>query len=54
MSGGVYHDAELARYVRTVGTRLAAATGQPPGRWSFTVLDTPEPNAFALPGGASS
>ena len=50
MSGGVYHDAELARYVRTVGTRLAAATGQPPGRWSFTVLDTPEPNAFALPG----
>ena len=50
MSGGLYRDPELARYVRTVGMRLAAATGQPPGRWRFTVLDTPEPNAFALPG----
>ena len=30
--------------------RLVAATGQPPARWSFTVLDTPETNAFALPG----
>ena len=52
MSGGVYHDAELARYLRSVGMRLAAAAGQPAARWSFTVLDTPETNAFALAGAA--
>ena len=50
MSGGVYRDAGLARYLRSVGVRLVAAAGQPAARWSFTVLDTPETNAFALPG----
>ena len=50
MSGGVYRDAALARYLRAVGVRLVAAAGQPAAPWSFTVLDTPETNAFALPG----
>lgn len=50
MSGGVYQDQALAGYVKTVGIRLAAAAGWPAPRWSFTVLDTPETNAFALPG----
>jgi predicted Zn-dependent protease len=50
MSGGVYRDPALARYLRTVGARLVTAAGQPAARWTFTVLDTPETNAFALPG----
>ncbi|HET9068621.1 MAG TPA: M48 family metalloprotease [Amaricoccus sp.] len=50
-NGGVYRDAELAGYLRTVGMRLVRAAGQPAAGWSFAVLDTPETNAFALPGG---
>jgi predicted Zn-dependent protease len=50
-SGGVYADGRLAAYVRAVGQRLVGAVGRPGERWSFTVLDTPDANAFALPGG---
>src|SRR4051812_25578906 len=49
-SGGVYPDRALGAYVQSVGARLVAAAGQPARGWSFTVLDTPESNAFALPG----
>lgn len=48
---GVYRDEELQRYVSGIGERLAAASHRPGLPWSFTVLDSPAVNAFALPGG---
>ena len=34
-----------------LGQRLAAASERPHLSWSFTVIDDPTVNAFALPGG---
>jgi predicted Zn-dependent protease len=48
-NGGIYADRALAGYVQSVGERLAAAAGLPGKGWRFTVLDTPDANAFALP-----
>jgi predicted Zn-dependent protease len=48
---GVYEDAELQRYVSTIGLRLAKASERPNLPWKFTVVDEPAVNAFALPGG---
>jgi predicted Zn-dependent protease len=48
---GRYDDAELQAYVAGVGQRLAAASERPNLPWSFTVVDDPVVNAFALPGG---
>lgn len=49
--GGVYDDPELASYVERVGQRIARTTEIQDFEYSFTVLDTPGVNAFALPGG---
>jgi predicted Zn-dependent protease len=49
--GGEYRNARLQSYVNRIGARLAAQTEQPQGPWTFTVLDSPIVNAFALPGG---
>ncbi len=49
--GGEVADAGLRTYVRDIGMRLAAQSEQPRGPWTFTVLDSPVVNAFALPGG---
>lgn len=48
---GVYADEELQRYVSGVGERLAQISHRPSLPWSFTVVDVPVINAFALPGG---
>lgn len=48
---GVYDDPALQRYVSDVGQRLAALSHRPNLPWSFTVVDHPAVNAFALPGG---
>jgi predicted Zn-dependent protease len=48
--GGEYRGPVTA-YVRDIGRRLAAVSEQPQGPWTFTVLDTPTVNAFAIPGG---
>jgi predicted Zn-dependent protease len=48
---GLYEDAELQQYVRSVGDRLARAAHRPALPWSFAVVDEPAVNAFALPGG---
>ena len=48
---GVYEDAELQRYVETIGMRLARASERPNLPWHFAVVDEPAINAFALPGG---
>jgi len=49
--GGAYDDPELSAYVTRIGKRLAAQSELPDLNWTFTVLDTPVINAFALPGG---
>lgn len=48
---GVYEDARLQRYVADIGHRLAQLSHRPHLPWSFTVVDHPAVNAFALPGG---
>ncbi len=47
----VYPDPELAAYVDQVGQRIAKVSHRPQLNYSFTVIDTPTVNAFALPGG---
>ena len=37
--------------IRRIGKRLAAVTDENEYQWEFNLIDTPEPNAFALPGG---
>ncbi|MBK9134847.1 MAG: M48 family metalloprotease [Betaproteobacteria bacterium] len=44
-------DAALAAYVDGIGQKLAAQSHNTRLKWTFTVLDSPEINAFALPGG---
>jgi predicted Zn-dependent protease len=41
----------LQAYVNSVGQKLAAQSHRAQLKWTFTVLDSPEINAFALPGG---
>jgi predicted Zn-dependent protease len=48
---GRYDDPELQSYVSSLGQRLAAASERPELPWTFTVVDDPVVNAFALPGG---
>ena len=48
---GVYGDAAWQAYVTSVGMKLAKASHRPNLPWSFTVVDEPAVNAFALPGG---
>ena len=47
----VYDDPELQAYVNEIGQRLAAKSHRSDLKWTFTLLDSPEVNAFALPGG---
>lgn len=47
----VYNDPELQAYVDDIGQRLAAKSDWPELEYTFTLLDSPEVNAFALPGG---
>ena len=44
-------DARLQRYVNNVGRWLASQTERPDLPWQFGVLDAPQVNAFAVPGG---
>lgn len=49
--GGVYNDPALAAYVQQIGTALARHSEMPDLVFTFTVLNSPVVNAFALPGG---
>jgi predicted Zn-dependent protease len=49
--GGEVENAKLTSYVTAVGKSLGAVTETPDQAWSFTVLNSPIVNAFALPGG---
>ena len=48
---GVYGDPELQAYVDRIGQELAAKSHRAHLEFHFTLLDTPDINAFALPGG---
>lgn len=49
--GGEYDDPELKAYVNRVGMRLARGAELPAEQFTFTLLDSPVVNAFAVPGG---
>lgn len=50
-SMGVYADDSVQLYVDRLGQELAALSERPSLPWTFTVIDDPIVNAFALPGG---
>jgi predicted Zn-dependent protease len=48
---GAVQNPRLQAYVNDIGQRLAKQSHRANLKWTFTVLDTPDVNAFALPGG---
>lgn len=48
---GVLKNDRVQTYVNDIGQRLAKLSHRAQLKWTFTVLDSPEINAFALPGG---
>jgi len=48
---GRYRDQELQAYVESIGQRLLEGIGPTSFRYSFKIVDIPEVNAMALPGG---
>jgi predicted Zn-dependent protease len=48
---GSYNNPRVQAYVNDLGQRLAKQSHRANLQWTFTVLDSPEINAFALPGG---
>ena len=48
---GIYADSGIQRYVSSLGLAIAKASERPDLPWSYTVVDDPIVNAFALPGG---
>ncbi len=48
---GDFPDQNLQRYVESVARPLAAVSERPSLPWTFRVVDDPQVNAFALPGG---
>lgn len=49
--GGAYENTKVTRYISNLGGRLARASELPDIGWTFTVLNSKEVNAFAIPGG---
>lgn len=47
----LWDDADAQRRVNVIGRWLAANTSRPDLPWTFAVIDSPELNAFAAPGG---
>jgi predicted Zn-dependent protease len=48
---GHYTSDALQQYIDQVGQRVASHSPRPDTKYHFEILDTPEVNAFALPGG---
>lgn len=48
---GTYDDDAVQAYVTELGHKLALKSDRPKLEWTFTVVDTDDVNAFALPGG---
>lgn len=49
--GGEYDDPALQAYVEGIGRKLSQVSEKPNIQWTFTILNSPVVNAFALPGG---
>jgi predicted Zn-dependent protease len=49
--GGAYGTPELQSYIQNLGTSLAATSERKDVHYTFTVLNSPIVNAFAVPGG---
>lgn len=47
----ISQDAQVNALVKQVGERIAAVAPLPGAQWEFVVFDSPEANAFCLPGG---
>ena len=47
----LFEDEELVAYVREIGQKMADVSHRPDLEYHFYVIDSPEINAFALPGG---
>lgn len=47
----LFEDEELLEYVRRVGNKVAQVSHRPNLEYTFNIIDSPEINAFALPGG---
>ncbi len=50
-SGAVVEDAQITEYINDIGHRIAAQTNDGDYEFTFFVVDDPNINAFALPGG---
>lgn len=48
---GLVRDATIQAYVDEIGQRVARVASRPDLTFQFRILNSPEPNAFALPGG---
>ncbi len=49
--GAAYDDPELQAYINRIGQRLVKNSDWPDREFTFTVIDSPDINAFATPGG---
>ena len=49
--GATYDDPELSAYITRIGQRLVQNSDTPDDAFTFTVIDSPDINAFATPGG---
>ena len=49
--GGIYQNEKLQNYVESLGEFLVNTSELPDKKFTFTILNTPIVNAFALPGG---
>ena len=49
--GADYKDPELLEYVTRIGQRLVSNSDTPNAKFTFTIIDSPDINAFATPGG---
>lgn len=47
----IFNDEKLQAYIDSVGQKIAANSDRPNLKYHFTIIDKPDINAFALPGG---
>jgi len=48
---GIYDNQELTAYIKAVGDKLTSQLEEPLFDYQYTILATPDPNAFSIPGG---
>ena len=49
--GAIYDDPEVQAYITRIGRSLVTSAKRDPDDFTFTVIDSPDINAFATPGG---